>query len=174
MNIVLIGYRGSGKTSLGQRLATNLRRDFVDTDVLLVQRAGTTIREIFAAEGEAGFRKRESQIIAEVAQRDHLVIAVGGGAILNPDNVAALKKTGTLVWLQATPEILHQRIQSDPATAANRPNLTTGGTGVGGGLEEVQKILAFRHPLYQAAADATLDVTYLSLEDAVIRLASVI
>jgi shikimate kinase len=169
MNIVLIGYRGSGKTSIGKRLSSDLWMDFVDTDALIVERAGTAIREIFEAEGEEGFRRRESEVIAEVAARDNYVIAAGGGAILKAENVAALKKNGKLVWLKAKPEVLFQHIQADAATDANRPNLTSAG-----GLEEVQKVLETRTPLYQAAADVTFEVTYLTIEDAAKRLAGVI
>jgi shikimate kinase len=169
MNIVLIGYRGSGKTSIGQRLASKLWMDFVDTDVLLVERAGRTIREIFAAEGEEGFRRRESQVIAEVAARANVVIAAGGGAILKPENVAALKRNAKVIWLKARPEVLFQRIQGDAATTANRPNLTAAG-----GLDEVTKVLEARTPLYQAAADVSFEVTYLTIDDAVKRLAEVI
>src|SRR2546423_1325598 len=123
MNIALIGYRGSGKSSIGRALARRLSMAFVDTDALLVQRAGIPIREIFDIEGEAGFRARESQIIREVAAGDHQVIALGGGAVLNPENMAALKANGRarVIWLQSPPEILHQRIQQDSATNANRP-----------------------------------------------------
>ena len=92
MNIVLIGFRGSGKSSIGRRLASKLWLDFIDTDVLVSERAQMTIREIFQAEGEEGFRQRESQVIAEVAARDRLVIAAGGGAVLRPENVAAAKQ----------------------------------------------------------------------------------
>jgi shikimate kinase len=169
MNIVLIGYRGSGKTSIGKRLASNLWMDFVDTDVLIVERAGKTIREIFAEEGEEGFRRRESEVMAEVGARDNLVIAAGGGAILKAENVAALKKNGKVVWLKATPEALFGRIQADAGTDVNRPNLTAAG-----GLEEVRQVLEKRTPLYQGAADVSLEVTYLTIEDAARRLAELV
>lgn len=163
MNIVLIGYRGSGKTSIGRRLAELLRLDFVDTDVLIVDSAGKTIREIFAAEGEAGFRRLERAAIASVALRDGLVIALGGGAVLNPDNLQALKAGGRakVIWLRAPAEVLHARIQGDAATNATRPNLTAAG-----GLEEVQRLLFHRKPLYEAAADHEVEVSDLSVEDA--------
>jgi shikimate kinase len=169
MNIVLIGYRGSGKSSIARRLAGKLWMDFVDTDTLITDRAEKTIKEIFETEGEAGFRKRECEIIAEVAARDNHVIAAGGGAVLNPANVAALKKNGKIIWLKATPEVLHQRIQADAQTNATRPNLTSAG-----GLEEVRHLLEERTPLYQAAADVTYEVTYLTIDDAANRLLSVI
>lgn len=169
MNIVLIGYRGSGKTCIGRKLASKLWLDFVDTDQLIVQRAGKTIREIFQAEGEAGFRDRESAVIADVAACEKQVIAAGGGAVLRPENVAALKKNGKIIWLKASPKVLYERIQADAATNASRPNLTAAG-----GLEEVEKLLEVRLPLYQAAADVAFDVTYLNVDDAVRRLAEVL
>ncbi len=171
MNIVLIGYRGSGKSTIGKRLASLLSRDFVDTDALIVQAAGKTIRDIFEAEGETGFRRHESDAIASLAARDGLVIALGGGAVLNPANMAALKahRNATVVWLRATPEILHARIEADTATNATRPNLTAGG-----GLAEVQKLLAMRTPLYAAACDLTLDVAAISTEQAAAELAAML
>jgi shikimate kinase len=163
MNVVLIGYRGSGKTSIGRRLAELLGLGFVDTDILIADAAGTTIRDIFAAEGEAGFRQRESAAIASVATRDGLVIALGGGAVLNPGNLQALKASGRahVIWLRAPAEVLHARIQGDAATSATRPNLTAAG-----GLEEVRRLLAQRKPLYEAAADHEIDVSDLSIEKA--------
>ena len=162
MNIILIGYRGTGKSTIGKRLADKLWRDFVDTDLLLVERAGKTIKEIFETEGEQGFRDRESAVVMDVAARDNLVVAAGGGAVLRPENVAALKRNGKLIWLQADPRTLEVRIAADAATSANRPNLTAAG-----GLAEIEKLLAVRMPAYQAAADATLDVSRLSVDDAV-------
>jgi shikimate kinase len=170
MNIVLIGYRGSGKSSIGRLLAQRLGLTFVDTDICIVEAAGgRTIREIFAAEGEAGFRDREIVAVAEVAMRDKQVIAVGGGAILQPANITALKSTGTVVWLQAEPEILHARIHADGATNASRPNLTAAG-----GLEEVRAILSQRTPLYQSCANKQLDVSTLSVAEAAEKLVSML
>ncbi|HUO08040.1 MAG TPA: shikimate kinase [Phycisphaerae bacterium] len=163
MNIVLIGYRGSGKSTVGKRLAQLLGMAFVDTDVLIIERAGRSIREIFAAEGETGFRERESAVIQEVAARSNTVIAAGGGAILRPENVVAMKRSGKVVWLQAEPEVLHARISGDSATAANRPHLTQ----LGGGVEEIRAVLEKRLPLYAAAADVTIDIGRIPLEEAV-------
>jgi shikimate kinase len=161
MNIVLIGYRGSGKTSIGKRLAVLRQMSFVDTDALIIETAGRTIKEIFATEGEPGFRDRESAAIQEISQRQNAVIAVGGGAILRPENVAALKKIGRIIWLQADPETLHARILADAATFATRPNLTAAG-----GLEEIRALLETRLPLYASAADTTLDISAISIEEA--------
>ena len=162
MNIALIGYRGTGKTTIGRKLASQLWMDFVDTDALIVQRAGKTIRDIFGEAGEAGFRALEAQVVSEVAERDNQVIALGGGAVLRAENVAAVRRNARVIWLQADPEVLHQRIQADTTTAASRPNLTAGG-----GLEEIRTLLAERAASYRAAADVTLDVTRLSVDAAV-------
>jgi shikimate kinase len=161
MNIVLIGYRGSGKTTVGKMLAAKLKHDFVDTDALIVERAGKSIREIFEAPppagGEKAFRDLESAVIAEVAARDNLVIATGGGALLRAENAANLKRAGKIIYLAADAQTLLARIQSDPATAAMRPTLTHGGI-AGGSLEEIQRLLAIREPIYKSAADAIIGV----------------
>src|SRR5689334_13911147 len=110
MNIVLIGYRGSGKSAVGQALAAHLGWPLIDTDTLIEQRAGTSIREIFAQRGEKAFRDIESQVIADLAPLDTHVISAGGGAVLRPSNVQALRPKGKFVWLTAPPEILCSRI----------------------------------------------------------------
>jgi len=154
MNIVLIGYRGSGKTACGLVLAERLGWDFVDSDEHLQRRARMTIKEIFEKEGEAGFRDRESQSIAELAEGDRTVISVGGGAVLRDENVQKLKAGGKIVWLTAPPEVLHERIANDRSTEQNRPNLTAAG-----GLEEIRRLLPAREPLYAGAADEVIDTT---------------
>ena len=98
-NLVLIGMPGSGKTTLGRACAGALGREFVDADALIVQRAGRPIPEIFAQQGEAGFRQLESECLASLALRTGLVIATGGGAVLCRENVAALRANGTLIRL---------------------------------------------------------------------------
>lgn len=160
MNIVLIGYRGSGKTSVGRAVAARLGFSFVDTDTLIEQRAGCTIAEIFARETEAGFRRRETEVVVEVAAGDNTVISAGGGAVLADENVRALEAGGWLVWLRAPADVLWQRITQDTATTANRPNLTASG-----GLDEVRSLLAVREPTYRAAATATIDVTDKSIDE---------
>lgn len=171
MNIVLIGYRGSGKTTIGRKLAQKLWMDFVDTDEKIVRRAGRTIQEIFAQQGEAAFRDLESAVLAELATHDNQVIATGGGIVLRAENVAALKRAGKVIWLTADPATLLARIHADTTTAATRPPLTLGGV-AGGTLEEIQQLLAVRAPLYQAAAAITLDVTRMTPDEAVAWLAS--
>jgi shikimate kinase len=152
MNIFLIGYRGSGKTTVAAALSLRLTWPWIDADVELEQRAGMTIREIFAERGELAFRDLESQIIADLARGDRQVIACGGGVVLREQNRAVLREGGKCVWLRASPEALVKRIESDTTTAARRPNLTGQG-----GLAEIRTLLAERTPLYEACADLQID-----------------
>ncbi len=160
MNIVLIGYRGSGKSTVGPALAARLGWPFVDTDLIIEQRAGKTIREIFEHDGEPAFRDLESRVIAEVSASDRHVICAGGGAVLRPGNVAAMKRAGRVIWLTAPPETLWRRIQDDPRSRDTRPNLT----GMGG-CEEVRRLLEERIPAYRRAADLELDTAGQSIEE---------
>lgn len=154
MNIVLIGYRGCGKTSVARELAKMLDWQMADTDALVVQRAGKSIRDIFQEIGEPGFRDLESQAVAKVAAYDKHIIGTGGGVILRQANIDLLKKKGKLVWLSASPEVLLERIEQDRNTHITRPNLTT----LGGGIEEIRHLLEIRTPIYSAAADMIVDV----------------
>ena len=145
MNIVLIGYRGAGKSAVGRRLAARLGRTLVSTDAEVVKRAHLTIPEIVEKEGWEYFRDLESDICRELADRDQLVIDTGGGAILRPQNVEALKKNGTVFWLEASVETITKRIGRD----TQRPSLT----GTKSFVDEIQDVLRERTPKYQAAAD---------------------
>jgi shikimate kinase len=156
--IYLIGYRGTGKTTVGPVLAARLGWAFVDADVLLEERAGRTIRDIFANEGETGFRDREEANLRELAARDRHVIATGGGIILRPSNRELLKATGFVVWLTASPEAIWERMQGDPTTAARRPALAQGG------LAEVRELLSQREPHYRGIADVVVPTEGVSPE----------
>jgi shikimate kinase len=167
VRIVLIGYRGSGKTSVGRRLAARLALAFVDADEELVRRAERSIREIFEQSGEAAFRDLESVVLVDLLNRPDTVISLGGGVVLRPTNRDALLASDAhRIYLRCDAETLHARIHSDPATAANRPALTH----LGGGIEEVRTLLARREPLYRAAATYELDVTSLCVDEVVTRL----
>ncbi len=148
MHLYLIGYRGSGKSTIARLLAEALSRQAVDTDELIESSAGTSIRHIFETQGEAGFRDLEQSVIAEVAQTyPPSVVALGGGAILREANRVCLAGSGRCVWLQASPEHLFHRIQADATTAERRPNLSDRG-----GFEEVAALLREREPLYRQLA----------------------
>ena len=172
MSVILIGYRGSGKTSLGKKLADRLWQPFVDSDQEIVTRAGKSIREIFEQGGEPAFRDLETAVVLELSQRVEHVIALGGGAVLRPENRAAIKAGGQhrVVYLRCDPAQLHQRIAVDTATADNRPNLT----GLGGGLAEIEQLLRDREPIYRDVMDVELDVTHLSVDEALARVAKMI
>ncbi|MCP4594102.1 MAG: shikimate kinase [bacterium] len=152
-NVVLIGYRGSGKTTVGRLLAGRLACAFIDTDALIVERAGKSIAEIFAGDGEPVFRSLEADIIAEVASRSKIVLSAGGGAVLRAQNVEHLRACGTVFWLTADARTLWSRISGDAATAANRPALTEHD-----GLAEVEHLLREREPHYSACAHHRIDV----------------
>ncbi len=169
MNIVLIGYRGSGKSSIGKLLAARLGMAFVDTDERIVQQAGKNIGAIFADVGEKGFRDLESAVVQDVAVLDDTVIATGGGVVLRPENMSRLKEHGKVVWLNAPAEVLWQRIAADPGSSHARPNLTPSG-----GLEEIRRLLEVRNPLYAAAADITLDVSILNASQAAYYLSEMV
>jgi len=109
MKIVLIGFMGSGKSKVGEALARKLGWDFIDTDKLVVEKGGASIPEIFRTRGEAAFRDLERQVVTEVAKKNRLVIATGGGIPLNPKNMDDLSRDGLVIWLQVSPEKVLQR-----------------------------------------------------------------
>ncbi len=148
MNIVLIGYRGTGKSAVGRLLAARLGRELLSTDAEIVKRAQRSIPEIVAQEGWEYFRDLESAICRELADRDGLVIDTGGGAILRTQNVEMLKKNGSVFWLTASVETIAKRIGGDN----QRPSLT----GSKSFVDEIQDVLRERTPKYQAAADHSI------------------
>ena len=153
MNIVLIGFRCTGKTSVGQELARRLGRTFVDADTYLQERQGKTIARIFEEGGEPLFRRTEREVIGELAGRDGLVLAAGGGAILDEDNVRRLRTSGAVVRLTASLETILGRMSADEKTCAERPRLTEREDV----RREVEELLAYREPFYQRAAEVTID-----------------
>jgi shikimate kinase len=152
MNVFLIGYRGTGKSTVARLLAQRLAWQCYDADDEIEARAAQTIANIFATRGEEAFRDWESRVLADLAARDRAVLSLGGGAVLRPRNRASLAGRGPVVWLQATPEILWQRILEDTATAARRPNLTALG-----GITEIIATLAERQEIYRQCATLTVD-----------------
>ena len=154
MHLYLIGYRGSGKSTIGRVLAKRLARPIVDSDDLVESECGMTIKEIFTSKGEVWFRDLEANIIAEVSAREEpTIVSLGGGAVLRESTQKTLKATGKCVWLSASAEHLFQRIQSDQTTQSRRPNLSQNG-----GFAEVADILSKRTPLYKSLSDITVAV----------------
>lgn len=162
MNVILIGYRCSGKTSVGKRLAQKLGRPFTDTDDRLVEKHGRSVREIVEDDGWEGFRRLERDTIQEVCARDNMVIATGGGAVLDPVNVGAMRKSGRVVWLKVSPPTVQQRMARDEDTDALRPALTTKGP-----YDEIAGVLTERTPLYERAADMSIDTDGKTMDEIV-------
>ncbi len=153
MRIVLMGYRGSGKTSVGGKLAERLGLPFFDTDALIAERSGRTVREIVAEGGWKAFRNLENRVIAELPKVPGIV-ALGGGAVLDGANVEVLKVEGFFVWLTAGSDVLLERLGADGRTEEQRPPLA------GGGLrEEAERVLRERAPVYRRVADLAIDTS---------------
>lgn len=171
MNVALIGYRGCGKTTIGRKLADRLWRKLFDVDDLIVQKAGKSIKEIFEQEGEGHFRNLETEVLGEVLKTPDVILGLGGGTVMRPENQQMLKQAGgRIIYLRCDPEELFRRIQADPNSAANRPNLTA----LGGGIEEIRLKLTEREPVYRQVMDAELDVTRMSPDDAVAYIARLV
>jgi len=165
MSTFLIGYRGSGKTTIGRRLADQLWQPFIDIDDQIVKIAGKTIKDIFEQDGEAAFRDLEEQAVKEAVATAEHVIALGGGSVLREANRNAIKNSGQkVIYLKSSSAELHKRISADPQTAAMRPSLTH----LGGSIDEIEKLLAEREHLYRQIMTAELDVTRLTPEEAVV------
>jgi shikimate kinase len=150
--VFLIGYRGTGKSTVARHLADRLGYDAVDADEEIERRAGKSIAAIFAEDGEAAFRDLESQLVDELARRRRTVIALGGGAVLRDTNRNAIRGAGPVIWLTAPVDAIVERLAADPATAGRRPNLTKTG-----GRQEVEAVLAERTPIYRQCATLTVD-----------------
>ena len=152
MLLFLIGYRGTGKTTVARHLAERLGWAWFDADVEIESRAKKTIAAIFAEEGESGFRDWEAAVVADLARENNAVIALGGGAILREANRHALLGRGKIIWLQADPQTLFERLSNDEDTPERRPNLTARG-----GRAEIEEVLAARAPIYEQLADLAVD-----------------
>jgi shikimate kinase len=150
--IFLIGYRGTGKSTVARELAGRLGFDWADADLVIEQEAGKTIAKIFADEGEAGFRELEEKVTAALSRKRRTVVALGGGAVLREDNCRAIEGVGPVVWLTASVDTILERVAKDSTTASRRPNLTTGG-----GRAEIEELLALRTPRYRQCATLVVD-----------------
>jgi len=162
MNIIFTGYRCTGKTSAGRRLAQLLGCAFYDADDLIIKLTGRSVEQIVAEKGWPAFREVERAVILELSGKDNCVIAPGGGAVLDERNVEALKKNGLFVWLVADTATIVWRLKKDQAGGAPRPSLSGKPAEV-----EVQEILTQREPIYRRIANLTIDTSPLTVEEVV-------
>ncbi len=151
-NIYLVGLMGAGKTTVGRQLAKRLGRTFYDSDHEIVERTGVPIPTIFEIEGEEGFRRREAQTIVDLTSGTDIVLATGGGVVINPDNRARLRETGWVVYLNVPPAMLFERTRHD----RNRPLLR-----VPDPLAKLEELHRQRDPLYREAAHLVVDGSHL-------------
>lgn len=154
MNIVLIGYRCSGKTEVGKILARELEKDFLDTDELIEDNAGCSIEAIISRDGWNHFREIEKSLIEKVSRRNNLIIATGGGVVMDEDNVKNLKKNAWIVWLNGESEVLRERMDKEQRSGKIRPSLTGKDS-----LEEIKQVMDVRIPLYEKAATFVVDTS---------------
>jgi len=152
-SIFLVGPMGAGKTTLGRLLAELMNKQFVDSDQVIVERAGADIPWIFDLEGEAGFRQREAQVIAELTQQPDIVLATGGGVVLLPENRACLKDRGQVVYLRTQVSTQMRRTRHD----RNRPLLQTAQP-----LDTMKRLLVEREPHYLDVADVVVDTDHMN------------
>jgi shikimate kinase len=152
MNVILIGYRGTGKTTVARHLAERLGRPWHDSDAAVEARQGQSIAEIFLHQGEQAFRDAETAALEELCRLEDVVLAVGGGAVLREQNRRLLSGCGRVVWLTADVETIVRRVERDEATASRRPKLTSVG-----GRGEIEQLLAQREPIYRQCAELQVD-----------------
>ena len=158
-NVFLIGYRCTGKSSVGRLLAATLHRSFVDTDSLVVSKSGMSIREIAENRGWEAFRQLEHTVLQQVCALNRQVVATGGGIVLDADNIRLMKKSGRIIWLRASPETIKARMAQDLDSAAFRPALTATDS-----ISEIEETLAKRAPLYKHAMDFWVDTDNVRLD----------
>ena len=162
-NLILVGMMGSGKTTMGRLLARHLGKEFVDSDEEIQKRTGVTIPHIFDVEGEAGFRQRETAAIADLLKRDNLVLATGGGAVLDMQNRSILTQNGIVIYLKASVHDLWLRTRHD----RNRPLLQTGDPHA-----KLTELLNQRDPIYQQVSDIVIQSGKQSVHNLMLHLAS--
>jgi len=154
LHLALIGFRCSGKTTVGRLLAEQLDRKFIDTDELAEKLCGLKVRHFVALEGWAQFRRLETLALETALDQDYQIIATGGGIVLQPENVLRLKRKATVFWLRASTEAIRRRLSRD-SERVSRPGLTRNNP-----VEEVEALLQQRTPLYLKASDYVVDTDH--------------
>ncbi len=151
MNLFLIGYRCTGKTTIGKSIAAAIDWSFVDADTMLVRECGKPIKEIVDTEGWETFRRMERSTLKQICTEDRQVVATGGGVVLDKANIKAMKTSGMVIWLGATAETIQKRMLQDKNTGNFRPALTDKGR-----MQEIEDMLLKRNPYYESASDFSL------------------
>jgi len=154
-NLFLIGYRCTGKSSVGRRLAATLGWAFVDTDSMIVSEKGMSIRKIVYDRGWQDFRRLEHAALQQVCSTDRRVVATGGGIVLDAANIGLMKASGKVIWLKATPDTIKSRMKQDQASEGLRPALTSKDS-----MSEIEETLSEREPLYRQAMDFAVDTDH--------------
>ena len=151
MNLFLIGYRCSGKTTIGKSIAMTIEWSFVDSDIRVIKEYGKSIKDIIDTEGWDAFRRMERSTLKQICTKDRQVVATGGGVVLDADNVTAMQASGKIIWLGATAETIQKRMLQDKTTGNFRPALTDKGR-----MEEIEDMLLKRNPYYDSACDFSI------------------
>jgi shikimate kinase len=164
-NIVLIGFMGSGKTSVGKKLSLILKREFIDTDDFIEKREGMTINQIFKTKGEPYFRNLEKELCQRYNKPKNKIIATGGGMVKNKENMTNLKKGGTVFYLKSTPERIAQNLRYDNS----RPLLQGGNK-----AEKIAKLMEERRSVYENNADVTIDVSNINIDETINKIIEIV
>ncbi len=155
-NIALIGFMGTGKTAVGQLLTEKLGRSFVELDLLIEQKVGKSIPDIFQQDGETAFRELEIEVTKEISKDKNLVIACGGGIVLNKINIDRLRQQSRIVYLTASPRVILKRVANEegqrPLLEVDNPTIT------------ISEMLSFREPFYERATDITINTSRLDID----------
>jgi len=165
-NVAIIGFMGAGKTTVARALAKRLKREYIELDTMIERKAGKSIKDIFSQDGEIVFREYEIEVTKDISDSRDMVIACGGGIILNQINIDRLRKESVIVYLDVSTRVLLNRVED---TETTRPLLNNGDKQL-----RIRKLLAFRKPLYERVADITINTTRLDVDSVVDELANIL
>ena len=160
MNLFLIGYRCTGKTTIGKSIAAAIDWSFIDADTMLVRKCGKPIKEIVDTEGWETFRRMERSTLKQICTKDRQIVATGGGVVLDAANTKAMKTSGKVIWLGATAETIQKRMLQDKNTGNFRPALTEKGR-----MQEIGDMLLKRNPYYEGASDFSIQTDDVPLNE---------